>query len=201
MDMQDSILIQKAQVDWYEQGDSNSKYFHSMIRDKRNKLKLHRIKNNRGNWVQGDEKISKAAVKHFENLFTHQHNNVDMTLLNCIPSNVTEDENRILNDIPSENEVKQAVFDMSPSSTAGPEGFNGTFYQTCWDIIKYDVTDMVQDFFNGKNLTKFYSHTCLVLIPKVTSPNTFSDLRPQTSDPLASIISLVKSFPKSFPRG
>lgn len=37
---------------------------------------------------------------------------------------------------------------------------------------------MVKDFFYGRTLTKFFSHTCLVLIPKVESPTTFFQLRP-----------------------
>ncbi|XP_059301933.1 uncharacterized protein LOC132053854 [Lycium ferocissimum] len=45
---QDGILKQKSQVIWFEEGDSNTKYFHIVIRDRRRKLKLERIKNNRG---------------------------------------------------------------------------------------------------------------------------------------------------------
>lgn len=36
----------------------------------------------------------------------------------------------------------------------------------------------VQAFFDRGNLTKYYSHTCLALIPKVEAPSNFSDLRP-----------------------
>jgi len=35
-----------------------------------------------------------------------------------------------------------------------------------------------QETFKGKNLTKFYIHTSLALIPKVDSPSNFSELRP-----------------------
>lgn len=34
------------------------------------------------------------------------------------------------------------------------------------------------EFLRGKGLTKFYCHTCLVLIPKVDNLATFSDFRP-----------------------
>lgn len=36
----------------------------------------------------------------------------------------------------------------------------------------------MQSFFNGKELTKFYSHTCLVLLPKKELPESFSEFRP-----------------------
>lgn len=45
---QESLLKQKSQIKWFEEGDCNSKYFHAMIRERRRKLKLHRIQNHRG---------------------------------------------------------------------------------------------------------------------------------------------------------
>lgn len=80
--------------------------------------------------------------------------------------------------MPNMDEIKKAVFSMSSTSSAGPEGYNGTFYHKCWNIISNDVKDFVQSFFNGKKLTKFFTHTCLVLIPKIYPPVIFSDLRP-----------------------
>lgn len=36
---------------------------------------------------------------------------------------------------------------MTKDSFVGPDGFNGCFYQTCWDIIKTDIANFVQEFF------------------------------------------------------
>lgn len=68
MNLQDGILKQKAQVRWIEEGDSNTKYFHGVIKDKRRKVQLHMIKNHKDGWVQGDDKIAKAAVHHFKKI-------------------------------------------------------------------------------------------------------------------------------------
>lgn len=54
--------------------------------------------------------------------------------------------------------LKMLVFSMSADSSAGPDGFNGKFFHTCWDIIKYDVCDFVAEFFSGKTLSIFHSH-------------------------------------------
>lgn len=40
-----SLLKKKANIRWLEDGDSNSKYFHAIINDRRRRLTLHRIKN------------------------------------------------------------------------------------------------------------------------------------------------------------
>lgn len=84
----------------------------------------------------------------------------------------------MLTAIPEEEEIKDAIFNMSSNSVGGLDGFNGSFYQNCWNIIKEDVVESVQDFFNGKKLSKYFSHTCLALIPKIESPQTFSVMRP-----------------------
>lgn len=62
MKMQNNLLKQKARVKWEFEGDNNTKYFHSTIRQRRKRSYLHRIKNEEGNWVEGNKHISEAAV-------------------------------------------------------------------------------------------------------------------------------------------
>lgn len=91
---------------------------------------------------------------------------------------LNQDDNEELAKIPSEEEIKNVVFSMDPNSSPGPDGFNGQFYQTCWEIIIIDVCNFVRAVFGGAYLTKFFTHTNLILIPKMTSPTTLSQLRP-----------------------
>ena len=62
MNMQDTMMRQKTQIHWFKDGDKNTKYFHSVLRKRRRRLHIHRIKNLRGIWVQGDDTIGKAAL-------------------------------------------------------------------------------------------------------------------------------------------
>ncbi|WMV49350.1 hypothetical protein MTR67_042735 [Solanum verrucosum] len=136
------------------------------------------IKNHKNKWVQGDDKIAKAAVHHFKNLFNTSHTFNDFDILNYINPCIADDDNIKLVAVPDLEEIKDAVFNMSASSAPGPDGYSGIFFHKCWDMIQYDIMEYVQDFFRGKNLSKFYSHTCLILIPKTDSPFNFSELRP-----------------------
>lgn len=67
---------------------------------------------------------------------------------------------------------------MSSESSAGQAVFTGIFFQSYWEIIKVDLINFVNDSFKGKNLTEYFTHTCLALIPKVDSPSNFNELRP-----------------------
>ncbi|XP_060202876.1 uncharacterized protein LOC132631305 [Lycium barbarum] len=129
--LQDNILRQKTQTKWFKEGDYNSRYFHCILRDRRRKLHLHRIKNMRGNWIEGDEKISRTAIKHFKNLFNLNYQGNDHRILNCIPTLITDDDNDLLNAMPMEEVIKNVVFSMNAESSAGPDGFSGKIFQFC----------------------------------------------------------------------
>lgn len=61
-------------------------------------------------------------------------------------------DNASLELLPSEEEVRQVVFGMDGESAAGPDGFTGLFFTSCWDIVGQDVVKAVQDFFVGADL-------------------------------------------------
>lgn len=67
---------------------------------------------------------------------------------------------------PTKDEVKQVVFGLNGESARGPDGFNGCFFQACWEIIGDNIFDMVKAFFNGLELPRFLTHTILVLLQK-----------------------------------
>lgn len=56
---------------------------------------------------------------------------------------------------------------MNPHSVAGLDGMSGTFYQSCWDIIKVDLLVAVQPFFYGSTMPRYMTHACLALPSKV----------------------------------
>ncbi|XP_060190445.1 uncharacterized protein LOC132619611 [Lycium barbarum] len=95
----------------------------------------------------------------------------------------------MLTAMPTMEEVKKAVFSINPESVPGPDGLNALFYQACRSIIAKEVFEAVVAFFKGSNVPKFFTHTCLVMIPKVDFPQQLTDLRP---------ISLCNVSSKSF---
>ncbi|XP_060200562.1 uncharacterized protein LOC132628815 [Lycium barbarum] len=122
MKLQDSILVQKSQGKYFGEGDGNTRYFHSILRETRRTLILSRIKIKRGKWIRGDEKISRAAVKHFHSLFNLPHPSINSNILLCV--------------MPDGLEIKEVVFSLSALSFAGSNGYNGTFFRAVGILSK-----------------------------------------------------------------
>lgn len=91
---------------------------------------------------------------------------------------INNNDNADLNAIPTLREIKDSVYSIDSDSAAGPDGLNGKFYQTAWSIIAEDLYKAVVYFFQGANLPKFFTHTYVVLLPKVEAPQDFKDFRP-----------------------
>ncbi|XP_070041197.1 uncharacterized protein [Nicotiana tomentosiformis] len=117
----------------------------------------------------------------------------DHEILENRPCCIINEDNDTLTAIPDLDEIREEFFSMSADNSAGPDGYNSSFFHKCWDIIKNDIKNFVQ--VSGMSLTKFYSHTCLVLIPKVDSQSNFSNLRSiSLSNFFSKIISKILSI-------
>jgi len=55
---------------------------------------------------------------------------------------VYEDENPILVRCPSNDEIKKVVFALNSHSC--PDGFGGSFFHHCWDIMGSDVCNAIK---------------------------------------------------------
>lgn len=91
---------------------------------------------------------------------------------------IEDGDNAMLEAIPSEEEVKSAVWVLKQDSASGPDGFTGLFYRRCWDIIGKDVIESAIAFFQGLSNPTAVPCASLMLIPKVPNQATFSDFRP-----------------------
>nr|XP_009598913.1 uncharacterized protein LOC104094650 [Nicotiana tomentosiformis] len=155
-----------------------AEYILHIKKGRRKRLFLHRIKGEDNQWIEGEEDISEAAIEYYEKCFSQEAQRIDLQFIDLIPKMITEEDNNSLINMPSKEEVKQVNFDIDRGSTGGPDGFNGRFFQQTWDIIEEDIYNMVLEVMNGRELSKFITHTCLVLIPKVENPQSFFELRP-----------------------
>lgn len=91
---------------------------------------------------------------------------------------VDDDDNQALGAIPTIDEVKKVVFSMSSNSSPGPDGISGNLFHHCWDIIAEYLYNVILDFFSGSELPRSFTHTYLVLIPKIDNLQQYTEFRP-----------------------
>ncbi|OIT37160.1 hypothetical protein A4A49_00689 [Nicotiana attenuata] len=112
---EEAVLKQKTQLQWFKEGDANTKYFHSLVRGRRRNLYIHKIKDDDVDWISCDENIGEAACDHFQSLFSDTGGNIREDLLSFIPSMTSQEDNAILNRDPTIEEIKHIVFSMNPT--------------------------------------------------------------------------------------
>ncbi|XP_059289054.1 uncharacterized protein LOC132042545 [Lycium ferocissimum] len=149
-----------------------------LVKGRRKRIQIKRIQDADGTWLEDADRVVGEAVKFFHKQFTHEEVSKDSPILNHIPELIREEDNMLLAEQPTMEEVQKAVFELNRDSTCGPHGFSRIFYQKCWEVIKADVFSVVKAFFDGQTLPKSITHTNLVLLPKKNIVESFSGMRP-----------------------
>lgn len=75
-------------------------------------------------------------------------------------------------------EIDQEVSSCDSNKAPRPHGFNFKFVKSAWDVIKYDIYDIVNELWASSCLPRGSNTAFIALIPKVDSPSSFKDYRP-----------------------
>jgi len=160
----ESLHRQKARSTWLKHGDSNSKFYHSMIRWRklRNEVKGVEIDNQ---WCEEPKSVRKEAKRVFQQRFmaTIDHGvrlgHVDFKYL---PEAMSL---KMVGAI-SEEEVKAAVWMCEGSKSPGPDGFNFSFIKSNWETLKEEIMEAVYAFEESGSFPKGCNASFIALIPQ-----------------------------------
>jgi hypothetical protein len=78
----------------------------------------------------------------------------------------------------SEQEISNALFQISPLKAFGPNGFPTRFFQQIWEVIKGDVVITVKKFFDIDEMLSSVNETTIVLLPKKEGPKLLRNYKP-----------------------
>jgi hypothetical protein len=78
----------------------------------------------------------------------------------------------------SEEEVVLALNQISGEKAPSPDGFTLAFFHHCWDVVKKEVLDSLQDFYVNEAFERSLNLTFVVLIPKKVGALDVEDFRP-----------------------
>lgn len=81
--------------------------------------------------------IQDAAVRYFSNLFHPSPSVMDGSLFDIEGPTVMTEQNSILASLPTEEEIKWAVFSLKRSSSPSLDEFSGSFFPVSWPMNAY----------------------------------------------------------------
>ncbi|XP_048620199.1 uncharacterized protein LOC125590614 [Brassica napus] len=169
---------QKSRVFWLREGDKNTKFFHALTKQRRARNKITQLLDANGNIVEDEEGLVAIATSYFRQIFESSIPEDIEEALSEVPTTVTGSMNDNLTAPVTEWEVKLALFAMHPDKAPGPDGMTALFYQKFWDIVKEDLTLMVNKFLFDGTVTNGLNDTNICLIPKTPKPNDMAQFRP-----------------------
>jgi hypothetical protein len=167
---------QRSRIKWLKEGDANSRFFHNSIKARKRRNSLLVLKTANG-WVEGPVNVRRQVVsffsKHFEN-DVWSRPTLDGILFPQLEADKVEDLTKVF----TMEEITEAVRGCDGSKSPGPDGFNFAFIKEFWDLLKYDVRILFDQFHGNASLPKSLCSYFLTLIPKVASPQSLGDFRP-----------------------
>ncbi|GAU50179.1 hypothetical protein TSUD_408720, partial [Trifolium subterraneum] len=155
-----------------------------LIQEESKKKNVTKLIADNGTEAHTQEELCEVAKSYFDTLFKPRVGDHD-PVLNLIQPRVTDNDNFVLTAPITKVEIQQALFQMHPDKSPGPDGFNPAFYQRFWEQCSDDIFSAVSTWLERGYFPTSLNETNICLIPKCDNPTSMKDLRP---------ISLCKSI-------
>lgn len=160
----------KIRIQWLRNGDRNTRLYHAAIKKRRAINMIHKLKYAQGKVWFAQRDLGKIVEDYFKKLFTSEDVGIiikDDDVIFDASTLVSPEENEMLLNPVSKEEVYRAVFAINPHKYPGSEGMNGHFYQQFWDTIGEDVWKMVDMFLRTGEMEQELNRTNICLLPKM----------------------------------
>ncbi|CAN6576692.1 unnamed protein product [Malus baccata var. baccata] len=136
------------------------------------------LEDSNGKWHTCDNDICDIANSYFTGLFQSCRPNKIRDVEVCMETRVSPEDNRDLVAPITDEEIKEAAFQIPSDRAPGPDGFSGCFYKDHWTIVGEEVVKAIKAFWHSGSMLRKLNHTNLVLIPKVKCPKNMTQFRP-----------------------
>lgn len=140
-------IRQWSRLTWIKVGDANSKLFQLRANGRRRKNHIPYLQGPEG-FVFEKQQKAQILWEHFNNLMgTARQRNFSLNWEYLqLPSFNLEHLDAIF----TMEELKKAVLEMHDEKSPGPDGFIGGFFKKCWELIKGDLLEAINQFFSSQ---------------------------------------------------
>ncbi|XP_068466460.1 uncharacterized protein [Phaseolus vulgaris] len=140
----ESLFRQKARNNWLAFGDSNSKFYYSVIRWRKLRNEVKGVDMG-GVWCAEPEVVRREALKLYEARFSASQD-FGVRLDNVEFKTLFVEVSLSMVSKFSEEEVKSAICLCEGSKSPGPDDFNSNFIKGRWEVLKHDIVVVVHLF-------------------------------------------------------
>jgi hypothetical protein len=130
--------------------------------------------------IQDTTDLLEHASEYYKGLFgPGEGNNMALDAnIWSVEEKLNEDDNEVLNEPFSESEIKNALDCMVKNKAPGPDGIPVEFYQSCWDIVKYDLMHLFHDWHSGNLNLYRLNFGMIILLQKIVDADVIQKYRP-----------------------
>ncbi|VFQ80252.1 unnamed protein product [Cuscuta campestris] len=129
-------------------------------------------------WMVGGDFNTITSYTEHQATFSKEYTGNLGDIIANIPTVINDLDNQCITTLPLEEEIKAAIWQLNPNSSAGRDGYNGEFFKHFWDIIKADLISATHEYFQGIPIPMDFGSTNIALIPKVEGAREIGDYRP-----------------------
>eukprot|EP00253_Pinus_taeda_P005056 PITA_05056 len=172
---------QKPRVQWLKERERNTIFFHRSTLANRAHNRISSIKDEGGQLLSAHEEIQVVLVQRFCGIVNETISNRDpfiKDLTRHIPRLVSREGNFNLNRPVTEEEISEVLKEMQNGKALGPDSFNVDFFKTCWNIVKQDILNVVEDSKRNITILKALNTSFISMIPKQDNALTPDKFRP-----------------------
>ncbi|XP_048494686.1 uncharacterized protein LOC125494871 [Beta vulgaris subsp. vulgaris] len=143
------------------------------MRKRRNSIESIVIDNAK---INDPSSIKSEAVNFFRKIF-HEDHHQRTTFSNLDFKTLTSEQAVKFTVEFSIDEIDQAVASCDNFKAPGPDGFNFKFIKSSWEVIKYDLYALINEFWESSRLPRGSNSAFVVLNQKIDNPSGFKDFR------------------------
>ncbi|XP_077228657.1 uncharacterized protein LOC143861656 [Tasmannia lanceolata] len=128
--LEESMVHQKSRLDWLQLGDSNSKFFHSVVRARNIANNIMALEKTNCNITTNPEEIADIPQSYFSSILNSQRSQT----CQCPDPirKISDQEASWLSRSISNEEIEDVVLKAPSNKAPGPDVFNGSFFQHFW---------------------------------------------------------------------
>ncbi|XP_056698437.1 uncharacterized protein [Spinacia oleracea] len=139
--IQESAYRQKAIIQWFQVGDSNSKFFFSAIKERLAKNSIDILYDDTGKKLSTTQEIQEEVSSFYKNLIgtaASSLTGVDVGVVRKGKKLSAANAEMLVVPI-SDTEIDAAIKGIDINKALGLDGFNSLFFLKAWGIVKADV--------------------------------------------------------------